>query len=118
MAVFLAVHGFLADEAGDPFLEVRVCDPVGEPTHRPDEPLFTRRESCRQARNEVAVDHIAVDEVLLLGFLVEPEANPPGLRVRRRRATSICDCRGRLLSVAHATRPFPEQSVTSTVSIR
>ena len=49
-AVLAAVHGLLADEAGDLALQLRVGDLVAEVAHRPDEEVLAVGEHGRQRR--------------------------------------------------------------------
>ena len=81
--MFLPVHGLLADEAGDPFLEFGIGDAVGETADRSDEAFLAGRKCTRQTGDEVAEDRVAGDEVLPAGVLVEAEADSSGPGIDR-----------------------------------
>ena len=85
--VLAAVHGLLADEAGDLALELRIGDLVAVVAHRPHEEVLAVGEHRRQRRRQVAEDEVAVGgEVLgqVLQRLLEGDAAGRDLAVGRR----------------------------------
>ena len=86
--MFLPVHRLLADEAGDPPLEVGIGDPVGESADRSDEAFLAGRECTRQTGDEVPLPEGAkqVDYVVAL---VNDLASPVRIQVVEKPATPM-----------------------------